>query len=177
MAITKTLSAFGNSLALVMDRAVLDLLGISRDTALEISTDGVRLIITPVKESASPQGGRIEGSRDSRASPVEDLATGTPSPPSLSAPAATATSIAASATSDDVVRGASWMGNYAPARLIRRTHRIRILVDANPKQIGSASRERFGRYQTGMSVEEAYSVGIRPEDIRWDVAHGFLELY
>ena len=36
----KKLTKHGNSLALVIDRAVLDLLKISNDTPLDISTDG-----------------------------------------------------------------------------------------------------------------------------------------
>ena len=43
----KHLTTHGNSLALVIEKAVLELLGISRKTPLEISTDGSRLIISP----------------------------------------------------------------------------------------------------------------------------------
>ena len=46
----KKLTRHGNSRALVIDRAVLDLLKIDDDTPLEISTDGTRLIIEPVHE-------------------------------------------------------------------------------------------------------------------------------
>ena len=44
---TKRLTRHGNSLALVIDRPILDLLKIDTDTPLEISTDGKRLIVTP----------------------------------------------------------------------------------------------------------------------------------
>ena len=44
----KKLTRHGNSHALVIDRAVLDLLKIDDDTPLEISTDGTRLIIEPI---------------------------------------------------------------------------------------------------------------------------------
>jgi len=44
----KKLSKHGNSLALIIDRPVLDLLDIDADTALEITTDGRLLIIAPV---------------------------------------------------------------------------------------------------------------------------------
>lgn len=37
---TKKLSKHGNSLALVIDRSILELLGIDEQTSLEISTDG-----------------------------------------------------------------------------------------------------------------------------------------
>ncbi|MGA1840185.1 MAG: AbrB/MazE/SpoVT family DNA-binding domain-containing protein [bacterium] len=42
----------GNSLALVLDRSVLDLLKIDADTPLEISTDGQVLIISPKRDAA-----------------------------------------------------------------------------------------------------------------------------
>ena len=48
----KKLTKHGNSLALVIDRAVLDLLKIDADTPLDISTDGQVLVITPVQDEA-----------------------------------------------------------------------------------------------------------------------------
>jgi len=48
--VIKKLSRHGNSLALVIDRSVLELLGIDDRTPLEISTDGTALIIVPAKE-------------------------------------------------------------------------------------------------------------------------------
>jgi antitoxin MazE len=47
----KKLSAVGNSLGLIIDRPILELLDITKDTALEIKTDGEALIIRPVKLS------------------------------------------------------------------------------------------------------------------------------
>ena len=47
----KNLTRHGNSLALVIDRAVLDLLNIGADTPLDISTDGQVLIVAPVRDS------------------------------------------------------------------------------------------------------------------------------
>ena len=47
----KTLSKHGNSLALVIDRGVLDLLNIDEDTPLEISTDGDVLVVSPVRDA------------------------------------------------------------------------------------------------------------------------------
>lgn len=44
----KNLSAIGNSLGLVIEKPILELLGITRDTELEVTTDGTRLIIEPV---------------------------------------------------------------------------------------------------------------------------------
>jgi len=43
----KKLVAVGNSLGLIIDRPILELLKIERDTPLEITTDGEALIIRP----------------------------------------------------------------------------------------------------------------------------------
>jgi antitoxin MazE len=43
----KKLSKHGNSLALVIDRSILELLGIDAGTPLDISTDGKALVVTP----------------------------------------------------------------------------------------------------------------------------------
>ena len=45
----KHLTRHGNSLALVIDKGVLELLGIRAETPLSISTDGKCLIISPVR--------------------------------------------------------------------------------------------------------------------------------
>jgi len=50
----KRLTKHGNSLALVIDRGILDLLDIDADTPLNISTDGKCLIVAPA-ENASRQ--------------------------------------------------------------------------------------------------------------------------
>ena len=46
----KKLTRHGNSLALVIDKGVLDLLDIDDKTPLDISTDGKVLIISPVRD-------------------------------------------------------------------------------------------------------------------------------
>ena len=46
----KKLTRHGNSLALVIDKGVLDLLNIDEQTPLEISTDGTSLLISPVRD-------------------------------------------------------------------------------------------------------------------------------
>lgn len=46
----KRLTRHGNSLALVIDRGVLDLLEIGADTPLSITTDGRCLVVTPVRD-------------------------------------------------------------------------------------------------------------------------------
>lgn len=48
----KKLTKHGNSLALVIDRPILDLLKLDIDTPLEISTDGKRLIVGALAPSA-----------------------------------------------------------------------------------------------------------------------------
>lgn len=47
----KKLTKHGNSLALVIDRPILDLLKIDPETPLDVSTDGKQLIIAPSKPS------------------------------------------------------------------------------------------------------------------------------
>jgi antitoxin component of MazEF toxin-antitoxin module len=48
--LTKKLSKHGNSLALVIDRSILELLGIDERTTLEISTDGRALVVVPAHD-------------------------------------------------------------------------------------------------------------------------------
>ena len=45
----KRLTRHGNSLALVIDKPILELLKMSLDTPLEITTDGRSLIISPAR--------------------------------------------------------------------------------------------------------------------------------
>ena len=47
----KKLSAVGNSIALIIDRPILDLLGIDAETELDITTDGKGLNISPVRKN------------------------------------------------------------------------------------------------------------------------------
>ena len=55
----KKLCKHGNSLALVIDRSILDLLKIDENTPLEVSTDGQALIVAPVRDEAHRE--RFEG--------------------------------------------------------------------------------------------------------------------
>ena len=48
--LVKTLTRHGNSLALVIDKPILDMLGISADTPLQITTNGNTLIISPHRQ-------------------------------------------------------------------------------------------------------------------------------
>lgn len=47
----KKLTKHGNSLALVIDRPILELLRIDQDTPLEVSTDGKKLTVGPAPAS------------------------------------------------------------------------------------------------------------------------------
>ena len=55
----KKLSAVGNSLGLIIERPILELLDIDKDTDLEVKTDGEALIIRPAKLTKK---GRIRAS-------------------------------------------------------------------------------------------------------------------
>lgn len=45
----KKLATIGNSLGLIIDKPILELLDIDKDTELEVKTDGVGLTIRPVR--------------------------------------------------------------------------------------------------------------------------------
>ena len=47
----KRLARHGNSLALVIDRGILDLLDIDADTPLSVTTDGTCLVVSPAKDT------------------------------------------------------------------------------------------------------------------------------
>ena len=49
----KTLTKHGNSMALVIEKPILDLLGASPDTIFDVTTDGQALVLTPVKDEKS----------------------------------------------------------------------------------------------------------------------------
>ncbi len=46
----KKLSVVGNSLGLLIEKPILELLKIDRDTEIEVTTDGNRLILEPVRQ-------------------------------------------------------------------------------------------------------------------------------
>lgn len=50
---TKRLRAIGNSVGIIIDKPILELLKITSETELELSTDGERLVITPVRTPAA----------------------------------------------------------------------------------------------------------------------------
>ena len=47
----KTLTKHGNSLALVIEKPVLELLGAGAETPFDITTDGQVLILSPIKDT------------------------------------------------------------------------------------------------------------------------------
>jgi len=51
----KKLTKYGNSHALILDKAILDLLNMQEGDLLKIKTDGTSLIITPVSEPSNGQ--------------------------------------------------------------------------------------------------------------------------
>jgi rieske iron-sulfur protein len=53
MAMTKRLQSVGNSSGVIIDKPILELLRITQETELDISTDGKSLIITPVRDHTS----------------------------------------------------------------------------------------------------------------------------
>lgn len=58
----KKLTKHGNSLALVIDRPILELLKIDPETPLDVSTDGKQLIIMPAKPSSRRK--KFEGAQE-----------------------------------------------------------------------------------------------------------------
>ena len=71
----KNLSVIGNSLGLIIDRPILELLGISRDTPLEITTDGIGLLIRPVQKTQAESAHlAAERAMDRHAEAFEKLA-------------------------------------------------------------------------------------------------------
>ncbi len=50
--LTKKLIRHGNSLALVLDKPILEMLGIDTDTPLEITTNGDAILISPVRDQS-----------------------------------------------------------------------------------------------------------------------------
>jgi antitoxin component of MazEF toxin-antitoxin module len=50
MDMLKKLTRTGNSLAIVLDKPLLDQVGIDADTTLEVSTDGQVIVLSPVRD-------------------------------------------------------------------------------------------------------------------------------
>ena len=58
-AVKKHLTAIGNSFGIIIDKPILDLLNITKDTPLEVKTDGAGLIIRPLYDEM-PGNGELE---------------------------------------------------------------------------------------------------------------------
>ena len=52
---TKKLVRHGNSAALILDKPILDLLNVTMDTPLEITTDGRNTVISPVSTNSESE--------------------------------------------------------------------------------------------------------------------------
>jgi antitoxin component of MazEF toxin-antitoxin module len=52
----KTLQKHGNSHALVIDKALMEALGVSPDTPLQVTISGQSLVVAPVHVGIGPQG-------------------------------------------------------------------------------------------------------------------------
>ena len=59
---TKRLTRVGNSQALMIDKPIMDLLGITMETELEITTDGRGLHVYP--KNAAERGTRVKAAAD-----------------------------------------------------------------------------------------------------------------
>jgi antitoxin MazE len=55
----KRLQAVGNSSGVIIDRPILDLLKITDDSQLEVTTDGERLIITPLSGKGAARKSKV----------------------------------------------------------------------------------------------------------------------
>jgi DNA-binding NtrC family response regulator len=56
----KKLTNYGNKVALIIEKPILELLNIDMDTLLEISTDGKNLIISPFKDTGQDEKVELE---------------------------------------------------------------------------------------------------------------------
>jgi len=70
----KQLATVGNSLGLIIEKPILELLRIDRDTVLDISTDGEALIIRPVREREALVQAAAARVTDAHAEAFEKLA-------------------------------------------------------------------------------------------------------
>ncbi len=81
----KNLTAIGNSLGVIIDKPILELLNITKDTLLDVRTDGDGLIIRPIRDAAAAAP---PGLGTNVGAPAKSLSQ-TASPPPAAAPPAT----------------------------------------------------------------------------------------
>ena len=53
---------------------------------------------------------------------------------------------------------------------------ITLLVDYNPKRVGSAANRSFDCYEDGMTVAAFLAAGGLPISLSWDSAHGYIKI-
>ena len=70
----KHLVQHGNSSALIIDKPILDLLKIGPETPLELTTDGTRLIISPIEEGKNKLRKSLERVKKVHGSTLRKLA-------------------------------------------------------------------------------------------------------
>lgn len=58
----KTLSRIGNSYGLIIDRSIMNLLGIDQETCLEVTTERGGLFVRPAPQDAEDHRGRVRRS-------------------------------------------------------------------------------------------------------------------
>lgn len=75
-----------------------------------------------------------------------------------------------SPVTERVVTGEKYQRRMLPQPIIR------VLIDDNPKRLGSSAYTRFTYYQDGITVTEYFKRGGRPEDIKWDEEHHYIKL-
>ena len=71
---------------------------------------------------------------------------------------------------------AAWEAS-AKASGVTGADRIKLHVDSNPKKPGSASAERFAKYEDGMTVADYRAAGGTAEDLAWDRKKGFVTFH
>lgn len=62
----KQLAKIGNSIGIILDRGVLELLRLDEGSTVEISTDGEVLIVAPVREVVAVRRARAEAKSEAR---------------------------------------------------------------------------------------------------------------
>lgn len=53
---------------------------------------------------------------------------------------------------------------------------VTVLVHTNPKRAGSKSFDRFAKYVTGQTVDDALKAGVLSADLHYDVDHKFIHI-
>lgn len=86
---------------------------------------------------------------------------------------------------DTTIEKRELSGHHAPTAINERsTHVkkmraepiIRLLVEDNPKRLGSAAYRRFSFYEDGMTVEQYLDRGGIHADLKWDEEHRYIKL-